>query len=115
MSINRSGGSLSEAVRRAYDAGQEDEMLEPMVRADAAGRRLFIHSFIGRRNDMPETGAVYVEKVEDMAREHGVGEVATVMGRYWPPARANTPDRVEKAYRALVHGEGLKVPGNFSS
>jgi len=67
--------------------------------------RVFIHSFIGRRNDMPETGAVYIEKIEQLARELGLGEVATVMGRYWPLARANTPDRVEKAYRALVYGE----------
>jgi bisphosphoglycerate-independent phosphoglycerate mutase (AlkP superfamily) len=82
---------------------------------EAGVKRLFIYSFVGRRNDMPETGAVYIEKVEDMARKLGVGEVATVMGRYWPLARANTPDRVEKAYRALVYGEGLKVPGNFSA
>jgi 2,3-bisphosphoglycerate-independent phosphoglycerate mutase len=67
--------------------------------------RVFIHSFIGRRNDMPETGAVYIEKIEALARELGLGEVATVMGRYWPLARANTPERVEKAYRALVYGE----------
>jgi 2,3-bisphosphoglycerate-independent phosphoglycerate mutase len=66
--------------------------------------RLFIHSFIGRRNDMPETGAVYVEKVEETARELGLGEVVTVMGRYWPLARENTPDRVERAYRVLVRG-----------
>ncbi len=66
--------------------------------------RLFIHSFIGRRNDMPETGAVYVEKVEETARELGLGEVATVMGRYWPLARENTPERVERAYKILVHG-----------
>jgi len=66
--------------------------------------RLYIHSFIGRRNDMPETGAVYVAKVEEKARELGIGEVVTVMGRYWPLARENTPDRVEKAYHVLVHG-----------
>jgi 2,3-bisphosphoglycerate-independent phosphoglycerate mutase len=70
----------------------------------AGAERLYIHSFIGRRNDMPETGAAYVEKVEETARELGIGEVVTVMGRYWPLARPNTPDRVEKAYRALVFG-----------
>jgi 2,3-bisphosphoglycerate-independent phosphoglycerate mutase len=94
--------------------GHREEACGNLIR-EAGVKRLFIHSFIGRRNDMPETGAVYIEKVEDMARELGVGEVASVMGRYWPLARANTPDRVEKAYRALVHGEGLKVIGNFSS
>ena len=66
--------------------------------------RLFVHSFIGRRNDMPETGAAYVQKVEETARELGLGEVVTVMGRYWPLARENTPERVERAYRILVHG-----------
>jgi 2,3-bisphosphoglycerate-independent phosphoglycerate mutase len=76
---------------------------------DRGLRRVFIHSFIGRRNDKPETGAVYIEKIEDTARELGVGEVATVMGRYWPLARATTPERIVKAYRALVDGKGVRV------
>jgi 2,3-bisphosphoglycerate-independent phosphoglycerate mutase len=71
----------------------------------AGVERLGIHCFIGRRNDMPETGAVYVEKVEQAARELGLGEVVTVMGRYWPLARSNTPERVERAYRVLVDGQ----------
>ena len=66
--------------------------------------RVFVHSFIGRRNDMPETGAVYIDKVEALGRELGLGEVVTVMGRYWPLARASTPDRVEKAYKVLTRG-----------
>ena len=39
-------------------------------------------------------------------QEIGVGEVATVMGRYYAMDRDNRWDRVEKAYRALVYGEG---------
>ena len=39
-------------------------------------------------------------------KELGVGEVATVMGRYYAMDRDNRWDRVEKAYRALVYGEG---------
>lgn len=66
--------------------------------------RVYIHSFIGRRNDMPETGAVYLDKIEALAGELGLGRVVTVMGRYWSLARESTPDRVEKAYRALVSG-----------
>ena len=71
--------------------------------------RVFVHAFIGRRNDKPETGAVYVEKIEETAREVGAGRVVTVMGRYWPLVREATPERVEKAYRALVFGEGKLV------
>ena len=39
-------------------------------------------------------------------KEIGVGKVASVMGRYYAMDRDNRWDRVEKAYRALVCGEG---------
>ncbi len=41
--------------------------------------------------------------------EIGVGEIATVMGRYYAMDRDNRWDRVEKAYRAMVYGEGEKA------
>jgi 2,3-bisphosphoglycerate-independent phosphoglycerate mutase len=72
---------------------------------------VYVHGFIGRRGEKPESGAIYVEKVEETARELGLGEVVTVMGRYWPLDREHNWDRVEKAYRALVQGEGLRVSG----
>ena len=115
-------GKLLEAMSRTVSAGKALHLMgivsfysshgtirhlfALMRMARLAGvERLYIHSFIGRRNDMPETGAAYVEKVEQAARELGLGEVVTVMGRYWPLARANTPERIEKAYRALVQGD----------
>lgn len=74
--------------------------------------KVFVHAFIGRRGERPESGAIYVEKVEDMCRELGVGRVATVMGRFWPLDREENWDRIEKAYRALVDGRGTRVcPG----
>jgi 2,3-bisphosphoglycerate-independent phosphoglycerate mutase len=72
---------------------------------------VYIHGFIGRRGEKPESGAIYVEKVEAMAKELGLGEVVTVMGRHWPLDREHNWDRVEKAYRALVQGAGLRVSG----
>ena len=48
---------------------------------------------------------VYVHCFLD-GRDTGVGEVATVMGRYYAMDRDNRWDRVEKAYRAMVYGEG---------
>jgi len=74
-------------------------------------RRVFIHGFIGRRGEKPESGAVYVEKVEQEAARLRVGEVVTVMGRHWSLDREENWDRVEKAYRALVLGEGTRVSG----
>lgn len=81
-----------------------------MARA-AAVPRVYIHGFIGRRGERPESGAIYVEKVEDKCRELGTGEVVTVLGRYWSLDREGNWDRVEKAYRALVTGEGTRMRG----
>jgi len=70
---------------------------------------VFIHGFIGRRGEKPESGAIYVEKIEDRCRELGLGRVVTVIGRHWALDREKNWDRVEKTYRALVYGEGTPV------
>jgi len=78
---------------------------------EAAVPEVYVHGFIGRRGERPESGALYVEKVEEECRRLGAGEVVTVLGRYWSLDREGNWDRVEKAYRALVHGEGTRVGG----
>jgi len=80
---------------------------------DAGLSDVYVHGFIGRRGEKPESGALYVEKVEEMCRALGAGEVVTVLGRYWSLDREENWDRIEKAYRALVYGEGTPA-GNFS-
>jgi len=70
---------------------------------------VFIHALIGRRGEKPESGAVYIAKVEDMCSLVKVGEVATVIGRFWALDREEKWDRIEKTYRAFVYGEGTKV------
>ncbi len=71
--------------------------------------KTYVHAFIGRRGERPESGAIYVEKVEETCRTLAVGEVVTVMGRFWSLDREENWDRVEKAYRAIVFGEGRRV------
>jgi 2,3-bisphosphoglycerate-independent phosphoglycerate mutase len=72
---------------------------------------VYIHGFIGRRGERPESGALYVEKVEETGRKLGLGELVTVMGRHWALDREHNWDRIEKAYRALVQGVGTRVCG----
>jgi 2,3-bisphosphoglycerate-independent phosphoglycerate mutase len=74
--------------------------------------RVFIHSLIGRRGEKPESGAIYVVKVLDMCQSLSLGQVVTVIGRFWALDREENWDRVEKAYRAMVYGEGTHVPIN---
>ena len=42
-------------------------------------------------------------------KEIGIGEVASVSGRYYAMDRDNRWDRVERAYNALVKGEGVQA------
>jgi 2,3-bisphosphoglycerate-independent phosphoglycerate mutase len=71
--------------------------------------KVFVHSLIGRRGERPESGAVYVAKVAEECRALGVGRLVTVMGRFWALDREENWDRIERAYRALVFGEGTPV------
>lgn len=72
--------------------------------------RVFIHSLIGRRGEKPESGALYLAKVLDRCQYLSLGQVVTVIGRFWALDREENWDRVEKAYKAMVYGEGTHVP-----
>ncbi len=72
--------------------------------------KIFIHSLIGRRGEKPESGAIYIAQVQDTCRSLSLGQVVTVIGRFWALDREENWDRVEKTYRALVYGEGTHVP-----
>jgi 2,3-bisphosphoglycerate-independent phosphoglycerate mutase len=72
-------------------------------------REVFIHAMLGRRGELPESGAVYIRKIEDKAAELKLGKVASVIGRYWSMDREHNWDRIEKTYRMLVNGEGIPV------
>jgi 2,3-bisphosphoglycerate-independent phosphoglycerate mutase len=83
--------------------GSLDHLFALMEMAKRDGvRKLCIHSLLGRRGEKPASGAIYVDKVEQKAAELGLGEVVTVMGRYWALDREHNWDRIEKAYRSLV-------------
>ncbi len=65
-----------------------------------------VHCFLDGRDVPPSSGADFVEALVENIREIGVGDIATVMGRYYAMDRDNRWDRVEKAYNAMVLGEG---------
>lgn len=69
-------------------------------------KKVYVHCFLDGRDTPPASGKEYVEQLEEKMKEIGVGEVASVMGRYYAMDRDNRWDRVEKAYNALVKGIG---------
>lgn len=68
--------------------------------------RVYVHCFLDGRDTPPASGRDFVEQLEAKMKEMSVGEVASVSGRYYAMDRDNRWDRVERAYRALVYGEG---------
>ena len=69
--------------------------------------KVFVHCFLDGRDVPPSSGKGYMAELVDRLEEIGVGKVATVMGRYYAMDRDNRWERVEKAYAAMVYGEGL--------
>ncbi|MGB2669142.1 MAG: 2,3-bisphosphoglycerate-independent phosphoglycerate mutase, partial [Candidatus Acidiferrum sp.] len=67
--------------------------------------RVFVHCFMDGRDTPPNSGRDYVRQLQQKMRELGVGEIATLTGRYYAMDRDNRWERVELAYRAVVHGE----------
>jgi 2,3-bisphosphoglycerate-independent phosphoglycerate mutase len=67
--------------------------------------RVFLHCFTDGRDTAPNSGQDYLRQLQQKLREYGVGEIATVSGRYYAMDRDNRWPRIERAYRALVHGE----------
>src|ERR1700747_3643733 len=68
-------------------------------------QKVFVHCFMDGRDTPPNSGRDYVRQLQQKMRELGVGEIATVVGRYYAMDRDNRWERIELAYRALVHGE----------
>jgi 2,3-bisphosphoglycerate-independent phosphoglycerate mutase len=67
--------------------------------------KVFVHCFMDGRDTPPTSGRDYVKQLQQKMRELGLGEIATVTGRYYAMDRDNRWERIELAYRALVHGE----------
>ena len=71
--------------------------------------KVYVHCFLDGRDTPPSSGKGYVEELQAKMEEIGVGQIATVMGRYYAMDRDNRWDRVEKAYAAMTKGEGEKA------
>jgi len=73
---------------------------------DKGVTRLFLHAFMDGRDTPPQSGAGYMQEVVDSFSEIGLGQVATVGGRYYGMDRDKRWERVEKAYDAIVRRKG---------
>jgi 2,3-bisphosphoglycerate-independent phosphoglycerate mutase len=66
---------------------------------------VFVHALTDGRDTPPNSGRDYVRQLQQKMHELGVGEIATIAGRYYAMDRDNRWERIQRAYNALVHGE----------
>lgn len=69
---------------------------------------VYVHAFTDGRDTSPHGGLQYAKEFEAKANEVGVGEIASIVGRYYAMDRDNRWERIELAYDLLVHGKGEK-------
>ena len=72
-------------------------------------KKVYIHALLDGRDTPPRSALKYFDMLEEEIKKIGIGEVAVVSGRYYAMDRDKRWDRVEKAYNAILLGEGIKA------
>ncbi len=94
------------------DGGVHAQLTHLFALLEMAKRRglkeVFVHCFTDGRDTPPESGAGYIEQLEQKMRELAVGEIASVSGRYYAMDRDKRWDRIERAFGAMVLGNGVR-------
>ncbi|WP_027185195.1 2,3-bisphosphoglycerate-independent phosphoglycerate mutase [Desulfovibrio inopinatus] len=78
-------------------------------------RSVHLHAFLDGRDTPPTSGKGYVEQILGAMNDIGIGDVATVTGRFWAMDRDKRWERVEKAYIALTSSQGETAPDALSA
>ena len=70
---------------------------------------VYVHCFLDGRDTPPASAEGYLAELEAKMSEKGVGKIATIMGRFYAMDRDKRWNRIQKAYDAMVKGEGEKA------
>ena len=70
---------------------------------------LYLHIFTDGRDSPPTASQSYLNQLKEVIAKEGVGQIASIMGRYWSMDRDRRWNRTEKAYLALTKGQGSMV------
>ena len=67
---------------------------------------VYVHAILDGRDTAPTSAIDFLKSLEEKAKEIGVGQVATLVGRYYAMDRDNRWERVKLAYDAMTLGTG---------
>lgn len=71
-------------------------------------KEVCIHAITDGRDTPPQSAEKYIKMIQAAIKEFKVGQIASLMGRYYAMDRNNNWDRLEKAFQAIVYGEAIE-------
>lgn len=114
MEEARDGGKKLHLLGLLSDGGVHshiDHLLGLLAMAQKMGvEKVCVHAFLDGRDTPPQSASPFLEQVEKACRELGVGQIATVSGRYYAMDRDKRWERIRKVYDCMTGGEALEVP-----
>ncbi len=72
-------------------------------------KKVYVHAFLDGRDTPPKSAVEFLAELEEELKKYNLPQIATISGRYWAMDRDNRWERVEKAYNALLLGEGIQA------
>jgi len=94
------------------------EHLKGILRILAEGsfdQPVYIHAFTDGRDTSPTGGKQYLTDLQGSIEQHGLGQVASIVGRYYAMDRDKRWPRVKKAYDLITQGEGKAFSDPFAA
>lgn len=84
------------------------EHLKALIKmaADNGLKDVYVHAFLDGRDTPPQSAKEFLEEIENTLKKYNLPPIASVIGRYWVMDRDKRWERVERAYNALLLGEG---------
>jgi len=70
-------------------------------------KNVYLHLITDGRDSPPKSATTYIRQVKDEIQRLGIGQIASIMGRYFAMDRDQRWERTEKAYVALTEGKGI--------
>ncbi len=91
----------------------EDHILAILkLAADRGAKKLYLHATLDGRDTPPRSAEASLRKAEDMLAELGVGQIVSVIGRFFALDRDKRWDRLQAAYDLMVDGAGQYTATN---
>lgn len=110
MDACKSRGTALHLMGLLSDGGVHSHIEHIFALLDMAKQRglekVFVHAFLDGRDVPPSSGKSFVERLQTKCKELGNARIGIISGRYYAMDRDKRWDRVQKAYDALVLGEG---------